>query len=95
MVFYVSIQMLNLRCVCPGIRFGRETSQYGKTYLPAQTQSLAYVNSAFHYAFGFWEFESFDDALLQPDMHWDVDNTYEFSEAELNAMIKSYQKSIR
>jgi hypothetical protein len=78
-----------------GIRFGRETSQYGKTYLPAQTQGLVYVNLSFLYAYGFWEFEDFDDALLQPNMYWNVDSTYEFSEEELNSMIKSYQKSIQ
>jgi hypothetical protein len=49
-----------------GVRFGQETSQYGKTWLPAQ-----------------------------PDMYWDVDNTYEFSEKELNSMIIRYQNSIR
>jgi hypothetical protein len=76
-----------------GTRFGQETSQYGKTFLPAHTQGLVYVNLSFRCAFGFWEFEGFDDALLQPDMYWNVDNRYEFSEKELNSMIKSYQKS--
>ncbi|MDR1182181.1 MAG: hypothetical protein LBL13_09425 [Bacteroidales bacterium] len=78
-----------------GVRFGQETSQYGKTWLPAQIRGLSYVNLSFSCAFGFWEFEGFDDGLLQPDMYWDVDNTYEFSEKELNSMITSYQNSIR
>jgi hypothetical protein len=77
-----------------GVRFGRETSQHGKSFLPAQTTGLSYVNLSFNCAFGLWEYECFDDALLQPDMFWDVDNTYEFSEEELNAMMKSYQKTI-
>jgi hypothetical protein len=72
-----------------GIRFGQETSQYGKTFLPALTQGLVYVNLSLHCAFGFWEFEKFDESLLQPDRYWNVDNTYEFSEEELNSMIKS------
>jgi hypothetical protein len=70
-----------------GVRFGQETSQYGKTCLPAKSQDFASVNLSFRYAFGFWEFESFDDALLQPDMYRHVDSTYEFSEEELNSMI--------
>jgi hypothetical protein len=78
-----------------GVRFGQETSQYGKSFLPAKSTGLSYVNLSFNCAFGLWEYECFDDALLQPDMYWDVDNTYEFSEEELNAMMKSYQKSIR
>jgi hypothetical protein len=78
-----------------GIRFGQETSQHGKCYLPAQIQGLVYVNLSFSYAFGFWAFESFDDNLLQPDMQWNVDNTSEFSEKELGAMLQSYQESTR
>jgi hypothetical protein len=76
-----------------GVRFGQETSQYGKSFLPAQTMGLSHVNLSFNCAFGLWEYECFDDALLQPDMYWDVDNTYEFSEEELNVMIKSYQNT--
>jgi hypothetical protein len=75
-----------------GVRLGQETSQYGKTFLPSQTQRLVYVNLSLHYAFGFWEFEKFGDGLLQPDKYWNVDNTYEFSEEELSSMVKSCQK---
>ncbi|MDR2653243.1 MAG: hypothetical protein LBC68_13220 [Prevotellaceae bacterium] len=51
-----------------GVRFGQETSQYGKSYLPTQAHDLVYLNIPFNCAFGFWEFESFDDTLLQPDI---------------------------
>ncbi|MDR1518341.1 MAG: S41 family peptidase [Dysgonamonadaceae bacterium] len=77
-----------------GLRIGKETSQYGKTFLTAHNQNFSYVNISFSYACGIWEFENFDDGLLQPDMDWNVDNTFQFSENELKAILKTLDQKI-
>lgn len=73
-----------------GVRFGQQTSQHGKTYCPCINSSLPYSCLRFNYAFGYWEFKGYKKELLEPDMYWEVDDTYDFAEEELAAMLDAW-----
>ena len=78
-----------------GVRIGQKTSQPGKTYIPCVSRRLPYSSLDFNCAFGYWEFQGGGTEFLEPDMFWDVDDTFDFSETELAAMLDAWQKESR
>jgi hypothetical protein len=76
-----------------GILIGRNTSQFTKAYGPAHSFRLPYTQLPVYCAFTLWDFsKSCKTETTEPDMQWDTDNTIEFSESELNAILSAWKK---
>jgi hypothetical protein len=72
-----------------GVLIGQNTGQFTKTYIPAMTNRLTpFTQLEFSCAFGYWDFShDCDTETLEPDIRWDTDYTFRFSEKELNEIM--------
>jgi hypothetical protein len=76
-----------------GVLIGKNTSQFTKDYLPMHRFRLPYSQLYAASAFEFWDFsKSCKTETTEPDLQWDTDNTFEFSESELNAILSAWKK---
>jgi hypothetical protein len=76
-----------------GVLIGRNASQYTKTYIPAHGFSLPYTRLVASIAFEYWDFsKTCNTETTVPDMQWETDNKFDFSENELNEILSAWEK---